>query len=520
MLKTELLSNDILIGRIKMDIKINRAALRNKIHGCFIGKNIGGTMGAPFEGRRELLDIPGYTTPKGEPLPNDDLDLQLVWLKALEQNGPHAFSANILGEYWLTHISPHWNEYGIGKGNMGKGIIPPLSGELFNDDWRHSNGAWIRSEVWACLAPGFPNVAIKYAIMDACVDHGISEGTIGEIFTAALESIAFVENDVRTIIEKALEFIPESSRVAKCVRLVMAEYDKKTPYKETRNLVMEELSDLGWFQAPGNIAFTVIGLLYGEGDMEKSLIYAINCGDDTDCTAATCGAILGIVKGADGVPEDLKGYIGDRIVTGCINICYSHTIPTTCTELSDRIMRMLPSVLYAHGVYAEYSDVEDGCTSHAEKENCCAENAAACCVFTQYCKDAAYKVLDGYSLDYLSRSPRSFEISNGHFVKAVVEYEKDPVVAPGETFPIRITFHHLCEQTLLADVDVILPEGFSANYRKSVFINYNNQKPRFGTPYELTVTAGEILNARNDIIIKVTYPINAQPLFIPVTLLG
>ena len=517
-----------------MDIKINRAQLRNKIHGCFIGKNIGGTMGAPFEGKRELLDIPGYTTPKGEPLPNDDLDLQLVWLKAMEQNGPHAISANIIGEYWLTHICPHWNEYGIGKANMGKGILPPLSGELYNDDWRHSNGAWIRSEVWACLAPGFPNISIKYAIMDACIDHGISEGTIGEIFTAALESIAFVENNVRTIIEKALEYIPESSRVARCVRLVMQEYDKKTPYKVTRDLVMEEVADLGWFQAPGNIAFTVIGLLYGEGDMEKSLIYAINCGDDTDCTAATCGAILGIVNGADGVPEDLKGYIGDRIVTGCINICYSHTIPSTCKELTERIMRMLPSVLYAHGVYAEYVDAAwadvkcvdaalidaaAGVTADAlNADKTCAESNDT--VFIEYCKETAFKVLAGYSLDYLSRSPRSFEISGGHFLKAVVEYEKDPVIAPGETFPIRITFHHLYEQTLLANVDVTLPEGFTANYRKSVFINYNNQKPRFGTVYEMTVTAGEVLEAKNDITIKVTHPVNAQPLYIPITVLG
>ena len=178
-----------------MEIKLNKEQLIDKIHGCWIGKNIGGTMGAPYEGLRKTLDITGFATKKGEPLPNDDLDLQLVWLKALEEVGPHAMSANVLSEYWLTQVAPHWNEYGICKANMQKGIMAPLSGELYNDDWRHSNGAWIRSEVWACLAPGFPNVAIKYAIMDSVIDHGISEGTIAEIFTAALESIAFVETD-------------------------------------------------------------------------------------------------------------------------------------------------------------------------------------------------------------------------------------------------------------------------------------------------------------------------------------
>ena len=35
----------------------------------------------------------------GEPLPNDDLDLQLVWLKAMEQVGPYSMTPSILGEY-------------------------------------------------------------------------------------------------------------------------------------------------------------------------------------------------------------------------------------------------------------------------------------------------------------------------------------------------------------------------------------------------------------------------------------
>ena len=339
-----------------MKIKLNRKQLEDKILGCWIGKNIGGTMGGPYEGTREMLDITGYSTPKGEPLPNDDLDLQLVWLRAMEQVGPYAMSANILGEYWQVYITPHWNEYGIGKSNLNKGLLPPLCGEFRNAPWKHSNGAWIRSEVWACMAPGFPNIAIKYAIMDACIDHGISEGTYAEIFTTALQSIAFVENDIRTVVEKALGYIDPECRVAKCVRLVLEEYDKQTPYRDVRKMLVEQTADLGWFQAPANVGFTVIGLIYGEGDFKKSMIYAINCGDDTDCTAATCGAVLGIVAGIEGIPQDWKEYIGDRIITICINGSYQRQIAKTCTELTERVMEMIPSVLKAHDIYMEYTD--------------------------------------------------------------------------------------------------------------------------------------------------------------------
>lgn len=480
-----------------MEIKLNKKELENKILGCWIGKNIGGTMGAPFEGRRELLDIPGYTTPKGNPLPNDDLDLQLVWLVAMEQVGPHMMSANFLSEYWMTYISPHWNEYGISKSNMLNGIMPCLSGELYNDDWKHSNGAWIRSEIWACLCPGVPNLAVKYAIMDACIDHGLREGTYAEIFTAALESIAFVETDIRKVIEKALTYIPETSRLSQCVKTVLSEYDKKTDYRDVRNMVVEMTKDLGWFQAPANVSFAVIGLMYGEGDFKKSVIYAVNCGDDTDCSAATCGSILGIMCGADKIPEELKDYIGDNIITMSINGSYWGPIPKTCTELTRRVIQLIPSVMKSQGIYMEYTDGEN-----------------------EYDKDEAFKVLQGYSSKIMSRSPYSFEVSCGYHLKAVVEYEKNPKIGPLEEFNFKITYSHRMEQTIQAEVEFIIPDGFTAEYQRNIFFYYNNQTAIADTTYKYKITAGEMISARNEIIICVKTPVNAMPIYIPITILG
>lgn len=36
-------------------IKINFAAYRDKVNACWLGKNIGGTMGTPYESTREHL---------------------------------------------------------------------------------------------------------------------------------------------------------------------------------------------------------------------------------------------------------------------------------------------------------------------------------------------------------------------------------------------------------------------------------------------------------------------------------
>jgi hypothetical protein len=315
-------------------IKLNYEKFRDHVYACWIGKNIGGTMGTPFEGKREMQDISGFTSAPGKPLPNDDLDLQLVWLHAMESAGPKAISASLLGEYWLSFIGPNWNEYGIGKNNMRRGLIPPLSGDHDNS-WKNSNGAWIRTEVWACMAPGCPDLAASYAIEDAKVDHGSGEGTFAAAFVAAMQSAAFVVKDLSKCIEIGLAEIPDDCRMADSVRLALKCYADKVPVREARHMIQQRNADIGdgWFEAPSNVAYAVLGLLYGEGDFKKSMIYAINCGDDTDCTGATVGSTLGILGGSNAIPNDWKEYIGDEIVT--ISIIKGHhlasnRLPTSC----------------------------------------------------------------------------------------------------------------------------------------------------------------------------------------------
>ena len=59
----------------------------DKVYGCFLGKCIGGTAGGPAEGRKELLDYPLDESLLHKALPNDDLDLQIMWLELIEEYG-------------------------------------------------------------------------------------------------------------------------------------------------------------------------------------------------------------------------------------------------------------------------------------------------------------------------------------------------------------------------------------------------------------------------------------------------
>jgi len=157
-------------------VTLNREDYRKKVLGCWMGKNIGGTLGAPFEWRRQVNDVSFYTQDLGgEPLPNDDLDIQLLWLVALEEMGI-GIDAHTLADYWCLYVTPHWSEYGTGKVNMRAGLLPALSGTVSNA-YKDSCGAFIRSEIWACIAPACPGMAARYAYEDAILDHGNGEGT-------------------------------------------------------------------------------------------------------------------------------------------------------------------------------------------------------------------------------------------------------------------------------------------------------------------------------------------------------
>ena len=137
----------------------------DKVKGCYLGKNIGGTLGAPFECYRGVYDIDGFMQDVSSPIPNDDVDLQLVWLAAVEQEG-RRIDSHVLAEYWDYYVTAVISEYGTGKNNFNKGIMPPHTGYLRNFN-RDSNGAWIRTEIWACLCAGNPMLAATYAYYDS-----------------------------------------------------------------------------------------------------------------------------------------------------------------------------------------------------------------------------------------------------------------------------------------------------------------------------------------------------------------
>ena len=487
-------------------VKLNFDEYKDRVYACWTGKNIGGTMGAPYECSRTTQDISGFATAAGKPLPNDDLDLQLIWLHAVEQMGPLSINAAALGEYWISLLPPNWNEYGIGKNNMKRGLIPPLSGD-YQNSWKHSNGAWIRTEIWACMAPGCPALAAKYAMEDGKVDHGAGEGTVAAAFVAAMQSAAFVVRDVRTCLEIGLSVIPENSRMADSVRFIFDCYKQGMTAMDARNAIFERNADIGdgWFEAPSNVSYSVIGLLWGNGDFKKSMITTINCGDDADCTAATVGATLGILGGSAAIPADWKAHIGDDIITISINkgdFITGGSVPKTCMELTERTAKQAPFMLFAN-------HAEVGFTNGKEELGADIKDR----LFAQ-CADL--------------KSNTIFQPFTARFESALLcadlILDGAPDIEPNEekVITLRVNARRaLGDELINLNCRWWLPEGFELVKGKqtAIITNQNSHDSGVAT-FSFTVRAGESVLPVNRLVAEIMPVGRCTPLYVPVVYLG
>ncbi len=320
-------------------LTLDFAAYRKKALGCWLGKAVGGTLGGPAEGKPGPLDLTFYDPVPDEMLPNDDLDLQVVWLERVRRTGL-PISRRHLADAWLEHIHLYPDEYGVAARSLAQGIMPPASG-AFDNGFTAGMGAAIRSEIWACLAPGDPALAVDLAKEDACVDHA-GEGVHAELFLVSLQSHAFVESDRDALLDAALGAIPSDSRVARAIVDTREWWAESGDWRDVRKRILDKHGRQNFTDVAQNLAFTVLGWLAGEGDFGKAICTAVNCGRDTDCTGATLGALLGILA-PDSIGEEWLKPIGRDMVLspGIVGMHPAATLDEFTDQVADLALQVL-----------------------------------------------------------------------------------------------------------------------------------------------------------------------------------
>ncbi len=430
-------------------IRLSAATYRDKVYACWLGKNIGGTLGAPYEGQLGPHALTFYDPVPTQAAANDDLDLQLVWLKMLQERGLHP-TVGDFADYWGKHLRPYpWNEYGFCQRNLERGLRPPISG-CFENFYVDEMGSPIRSEVWACVAPGDPGLAASLAWRDSALDHAGGEGTYGEMFWAALQSAAFVFSDPLVLLHLGLAMIPIHSLISRAVREAIWCWENQVPWAEAREKIMHSFGSAHPCSAPQNHGFTVLGWLYGSTFGER-LCAAVNCGQDTDCSGATLGATLGLLGGTAGIPEEWRAPVGEAIVLH--QFTQDLDAPATVGELTDQTVEVGERMLAERSALAELGEE------------------------TALPADLLSLLFDNrLAQEALLRDPQStIETVKGceadHGYEVALHYGGEPVLRPGIAKHVGVSVRagDRPDRLLEAEVALAAPEGWEVQPAESAF---------------------------------------------------
>ena len=314
----------------------------DKVYGCFLGKTVAGTMGAPYEGIKMPLELKFKPEMINTMLPNDDLDLQVLWLDVVKQYGED-FTSYDLQKVFCENCDYSPGEYAIMRKNYEKGIYPPESGRFCNDFYIEGMGCPIRSEIWACLYPAQPAKAAETSAKDGCLDHE-GESVYAERFFAALESAAFLESDLDKLMDIALCEIPADCKIRTLISDTRAWCREYEGVKQVLSRILHKYGHPDCTNLFQNIGITLTALLKGNLDLIKTSMDALNCGFDTDCTCATAGAVIGVIRGAKSLIEEYD--LGDvKFVLGVRSPDHSDSVYDLSVEIAELGAYLSPFVM-------------------------------------------------------------------------------------------------------------------------------------------------------------------------------
>ncbi|MBD7984523.1 ADP-ribosylglycohydrolase family protein [Sporosarcina sp. Sa2YVA2] len=314
-----------------------------KVYAGFLGMNAGIRLGAPVEPTEwtpEIIkdvygDIKGYLKEYRTFSADDDANGPVFFIRSLiDEKRKDRFTANDVANAWLNYSREGigmfwWGGEGISTEhtaylNLEKGIPAPLSGSAETNGLIMSEqiGGQIFIDTWGMLFPNNPGKAADYAEIAASVSHD-KNGLYGARFMAACIASAFSAANIDSVIEEGLKTIPTDSTYATIVKKVQ-EFHERHPddFWKCRNYLEEEW---GYDKYTGvchiipNAGVCVLALLYGDGNLARTIEIATMCGWDTDCNAGNVGSIVGVLAGINEIPENYRQPINDFIATSSVS---------------------------------------------------------------------------------------------------------------------------------------------------------------------------------------------------------
>ncbi len=296
---------------------------RDRMKGGWIGQIIGVVWGAPTEFKWNDQIIPEDQVPKWAPeminnaFGQDDLYVEMTFLRSMEEYGL-GVPIRQAGLDFANSEYALWCANNAGRMNLRKGIAPPDSSHPQFNTCPNDIDYQIEADFAGLISPGLPNSVIALGEkFGRLMNYG--DGVYGGQFMGGLYAEAFFEKDLQKVIGAGLACIPADSQYAEMVRdLVRWHSENPANWQKTWKLCLQKYrkdpayqkASNGGIDVKINGAMVLLGLLYGQGDMEKTVVISMRGGYDSDCNpssaAGVLGAMIGFSKLAARYTQELK----------------------------------------------------------------------------------------------------------------------------------------------------------------------------------------------------------------------
>ncbi len=312
-----------LTNAIKKDrFDISRAELMDKIRGGWLGQAVGVCYALPTEFKYRSKMIPDSIQMNltgdylKEKFNNDDIYVDAKCLEVIGRLGLDAPADSFAIAFANAGFRLfHANQ--AARYNILNGIMPPQSGHWKNTMHADDIDFQIEADFIGLSSAGVPKAAIELAEK---VGHIMNYGDAyySGVYAAAMYSLAFLSKEEEFVVKEALNIIPPESKFHQAMSDVIAWHKQyRDDWKKTWHAI--ENSDWSYdlhcpngiyapfnIDATVNMAYVLVGLLYGDGDFKKSMDIAMRCGQDSDCNSSTVGGIMGTLMGYSNIPEEWR----------------------------------------------------------------------------------------------------------------------------------------------------------------------------------------------------------------------
>jgi hypothetical protein len=300
--------------------ELSRAVLLDKIRGAWAGQMIGVSYGAATEFRynARLNEDPIKVEPLSNSIDQDDLYVEMTFARVMDTIGLDATSADY-GAAFRDSQYMLWHANAGARRNLSRGVLPPWSGHPRYNIHADDIDFQIEADFIGIMCPGLPRVSNAFCDkVGRVMNYG--DGLYGGMFVCGMYTASYFESEPRRIVEAGLACLPARSGYAQVIRDLLHWYAaepsdwRKTWHALEAKWDKNDPCPDGAF-APFNIdarlngAYIAMGLLYGEGDFDRTMEISTRCGQDSDCNPSSAAGILGAILGYDRLPEKYRAEV-------------------------------------------------------------------------------------------------------------------------------------------------------------------------------------------------------------------